>query len=101
MKQLEINFDNVENATVVINNPIVVNPVYKPRVRAKARKLDPRKVLCRTQHGTLYQRLCNGQLEVIFHFPPRYSVMDVALCYQRESMALVSYLEHSGCLNIA
>lgn len=94
MRQLEINFENVENATIVINpivQPVPVAVVQKPH------QVDARKVLCRTKHGTLYERLKNGQLEVIFHFPPRYHEAEVADMLERESRAIVQYLDEVAC----
>lgn len=92
MKQLEINFENVENATIVIN------PIIMPAHVVEAKKVyrpDPRKVLCRTKHGTLYERLKNGQLEVLFHFPPRTHEAEVADMLEREARAIVQYLDEA------
>ena len=94
---MEINIENiknVENATVVINN--VVQAVGVAVVK-KQRPMDPRKVLCRTKHGSLYERLKNGQLEVIFHFPPRCHEAEVAEMLEREARALVQYLLVAAC----
>lgn len=93
MKQLQINFENVENAIVVIN------PIVKPVLVAEARKphvVDARKVLCRTKHGTLYERLKNGQLEVLFHFPPHYHEAEVAEMLEQEARAIVQYLDFAA-----
>lgn len=93
MRPIEINFENVGNATIVINNPIV----QLVAAERKPHQKDARKVLCRTAHGCLYERLKNGQLEVLFHFPPRTHEAEVADMLEREARAIVQYLDAMVC----